>query len=397
MIPEKRAHLHVAVTTHAGMKGKNNEDRYAVSAHRVISEKAHPFSGRPSVLALIADGIGGHRAGEVAADLAVEHISQAISKSDAKDPITSLSEAITSASQAIRGQADADPTRKGMGSTCVCAWVIGTQLFAASVGDSRLYLVRENTIHQLTTDHTWVQEAIEHGVLTPELARKHPNAHIIRRYLGSKETPKPDFRLRLSPSESDEQAEANQGMSLAPGDRLLLCSDGLTDLVEDSEIQGALVSLPREEALSRMVALANERGGHDNITILVMQVPEAAPKTAGTRSLPKKQERPKRPRKRTVLFTLGIGALLTLLVVLVAGLAWYMSRPTPPTPTPTAPATLPALWTALPEAPTPEPSRTLPPTSTRPAAPTAPPATYTAWPTNTPVPPGGMTEGHQEP
>jgi protein phosphatase len=107
-------------------------------------------------------------------------------------------------------------------------------------GDSRLYLIRNGKALRLTTDHTWVQEAVEKGLITPDQARDHPNAHVLRRHLGSQIGVEPDFRLRMDPSQNNGQAVANQGMRLLPGDQLLLCSDGLTDLVEDEEIEAYL-------------------------------------------------------------------------------------------------------------------------------------------------------------
>jgi len=124
-----------------------------------------------------------------------------------------------------------------MGTTCACAWVIGSQLFIASVGDSRVYLLRNGSLIQLTVDHTWVQEAVEKGILGPEDVRNHPNVHVIRRYLGSSKTPQADTRLRLAKEETDTQAHSNQGLCLLPGDLLLLCTDGLTDVVEDADIE----------------------------------------------------------------------------------------------------------------------------------------------------------------
>jgi len=278
MISAERPHLYVTSTTHAGRLGKNNEDRYAVAAYQL--SEGDPI---PSLLAIIADGIGGHRAGEVAAELAVESILRMVSESDGNRPQDILQQALTETSVLIRGQAEADPLRKGMGATCVCAWVIGDRLYATHAGDSRLYLIRHGNIRQLTIDHTWVQEAIENGILTPEQAHRHPNAHIIRRYLGSRAPLEPDFRLRLHPDENDAQSYANQGFHLLPADCLLLCSDGLTDLVSQEEILGILLedsgppsdnqSTTHQLALSQLVDLANARGGHDNITIISLQNP----------------------------------------------------------------------------------------------------------------------------
>lgn len=268
MIPAGEAHLGVATRSHPGMRGKNNEDRYLVTAHQLGADDP-----RRSLLAVVADGIGGHRAGEVAAELAVSTISEVVAASEAEHPAQTLVEAIIKASQAIHQQAKSNPEYTGMGATCVCAWIIDNQLFAASVGDSRMYLIQTGVIRQLTTDHTWIQEALDRKMITPQEAIGHPNMHIIRRYLGSQHTVVPDLRIRLDASESDEQSEANQGWALEPGDRLLLCSDGLSDLVSQNEIHSALRSTNMEAALESLIKLANARGGHDNITIVAIEYP----------------------------------------------------------------------------------------------------------------------------
>ncbi len=272
MIPAERSHLHVSALSHPGMSGKNNEDRYAVSAFRV--SQANPL---PSVFAIISDGIGGHNAGEVAAEIAVDTISQQIAASDATNPVNTLEDAVIQASQAILAQSEDNPELLGMGATCACCWVIDDRLYVAHVGDSRTYLLRGDTITQLSTDHTWIQEAMDAGLLTPEELANHPNTHVIRRYLGSKKRVVPDMRLRLDPDESPSQANQNQGLKLLPGDQILLCSDGLTDLVSDEEIQATLRSGTLEEALKQLIAKANERGGHDNITTIALGVPTSIP------------------------------------------------------------------------------------------------------------------------
>jgi len=371
------------------MKGKNNEDRYAVSTHRF-----GPRKNIPSLLAIVCDGIGGHRAGEVAAEIAVETISQLVSKSDGSQPLETLSQAVKNASDAVLVQAEANTERKGMGATCVCAWVIGSRLFTAYVGDSRMYLVRADQIQQLTTDHTWVQEAIEYGALTPEQARSHPNAHVIRRYLGSKTNPEADFRLRLHPEDTDEQALANQGMLLQPGDFLILCSDGLTDLVDKAEILAALKSQSREAALQNLTNLANERGGHDNITMVVLE----APATLDQKNLPAAQPAVSaQTLRKLALPCLIIALILGLLGAAGAGLFLYFERATP-TVTPTLsitvrPTTLPILQdTQTPAATTRPAPLEATPTPTGMAAQQAntPEATYTPWPTNT-LPPATPT------
>ncbi len=206
MIRTVRAHLNVDAQTHPGMTGKNNEDRYAVASF--ILDKTDKM---PVLFAVLADGIGGHRAGEVAAELAVNHMMQAVAKSDGRHIRRTIEVAVGEASDAIAAHSESNKNLKGMGATCAAAWIVGDKLHTVYVGDSRIYLMRGGRIQQLTVDHTWVQEAIDRGVLTPEKAREHPNVHVIRRYLGSPVPPEPDFRLKLASDEGDQHAEDNQG------------------------------------------------------------------------------------------------------------------------------------------------------------------------------------------
>lgn len=252
------------------MTGKNNEDRYAVSSYHLSKDDP-----RPAVFAVVADGIGGHRAGEVAAELAVNYISQAISESNAKRPLKILENAIHDASQAIAAHSAGKMDEEGMGATCACVWIIENKLYTAHVGDSRIYLLRGKYIRRLTTDHTWVQEAIEKGIITPEQAHDHPNVHVIRRHLGGVQLPQVDFRLRLDDNETDDEAQENQEYTLEPSDIILICSDGLTDLVWDDEILQTIRSKKDvKSAAEALVDMANKRGGHDNITVVLMSMPK---------------------------------------------------------------------------------------------------------------------------
>ncbi len=253
MIPVAQAHLHVSAATHPGRKGKNNEDRYGVSAY-ILSEE-RPV---PALLAIVADGIGGHRAGEIAAEMAVEGISQFVASTTETQPVEMLRLAFEAASQAIYARAVSDPSLQGMGTTCACCWILDQRLYMASVGDSRIYLARGGKIYQLTTDHTWIQEAIDLGAITPDQAVGHPNLHVIRRFLGSRDLPQTDTRLRLEINETTLESQANQGLKLEPGDQVLLCTDGLTDLVQAEEIRHLLESYPRQEALDKLIELANQ-------------------------------------------------------------------------------------------------------------------------------------------
>lgn len=270
MIRTRRTHLSVATFTHAGLSGKKNEDRFAVTSYRGGTGKAVLF-------AIVSDGIGGHRAGEVAAELAVNYIVDEVSNSTGDNPPEIMEAAIHTASEVIASHSASEPKQAGMGATCACIWVEGDRLYAAHVGDSRIYLVRAGHIQRITVDHTWVQEAIEKGIITPEQAREHPNVHVLRRHLGSVELPQVDFRLCLSGHEDDEQARMNQGMRLKPADILLACTDGLTDLVWDDEILRLITTRNSlKSAAEDLVARANERGGHDNITVILIGIPRTA-------------------------------------------------------------------------------------------------------------------------
>lgn len=264
----QRPHLNVAALSHAGMSGKNNEDRYAIASYLGEDEK-------PVVFAIVADGIGGHRAGEVAAELTVNYIIEKVSESNGNKPLEIMESAIHTASQAIAARSASKTEQHGMGSTCACVWIEGDKLYTTYVGDSRIYLIRDGKIQRLTVDHTWVQEAIEKGIILPEQARDHPNVHVIRRHLGSVELPQVDFRLRLSNDDDNVKAQKNQGATLQANDILLICTDGLTDLVWDDEILRVVTTRTSlKSAAEDLVAQANERGGHDNITAILLSVPK---------------------------------------------------------------------------------------------------------------------------
>ena len=380
MIPVDNAHLPVFAATDPGASGKNNEDNYAVSAY-IVSDS----DPTPSIVAVVADGVGGHQAGEVASSIAVEVISQLIAESDAAHPLATLEGAFHRANQAIYSQATINPNNAGMSTTAACVWILGDQLFMASMGDSRIYLKRGDEFIQLSTDHTWVQEAIESGVLTRDQVRSHPNAHLIRRYLGSKQPAIPDFRINLPPDDSNGNAASNQGMNIVAGDCLLLCSDGLTDLVSDDEIQSALGRSPLEEALDNLIKLANSRGGHDNITIIGIQVPDDKLFVAA----------PKKKNRFIVMLVIFSVLMLALLGVWIYRMYFWESESINPTlvpgatvgisvPTTTDPVVSPTLLLPTAEltpgySPTPHPSDA-------PSEDTPIPATYTPWPTSTSSP-----------
>ena len=269
MIPSNQNHLDTSSITDPGSRGRLNEDSYQITSF-TISEN----DDTPVLLTVVADGIGGHKAGEIASKIAVETIINAVADSDMSDPQWILKSALLEANHSITSEAAEDDERIGMGSTVACALIIDTALYIATLGDSRIYLIRDNIIRQLNVDHTWVQEALDVGVINSEEARSHPRRHLIRSYLGSSDPIKPDLRLYLADNENLEQAKANQGLPLLPMDQILLCSDGLSDLVADEEILDILQGGgTHDEQLQKLVDLANLRGGHDNITIVLLQSP----------------------------------------------------------------------------------------------------------------------------
>ncbi|MGH2606297.1 MAG: PP2C family protein-serine/threonine phosphatase [Anaerolineales bacterium] len=305
MTPLEHAHLQIAAVSHPGETGKNNEDRYSVTAELL--------GGRlPSVLAVVADGIGGHLAGEVASQLTVDTIVARLQHATGRFPVRELRSAVIDAARAVSRASQETEERRGMGSTVAAAWVLGDRLFTAFVGDSRIYWMRQGILRQTSVDHTWIQEALEHNVITEEEARDHPNAHVLRRHLGGSQVPDPDLRLRLSATESEARSRANQGLRLRPGDQVLLCTDGLTDLVSESETRGLLAAHPPQEAAQQLVDLARARGGHDNITVVLLTVPPRA-------AVPVR----KRLGRRLAAGAAGVLALLTL-VVFASAVGWWV-------------------------------------------------------------------------
>lgn len=307
MIPTEKPHLAIGALSHPGEARDNNEDSFSVTSYRLEAAKT------PSVLAIVADGIGGHQAGEVASKLAVDMLVEKLGRSSARKPQPQMESGIVAASKAISKASEEDEKRMGMGSTVAIAWIIGDRLHIASVGDSRIYLLRDQELRQISIDHTWIQEALDHGIISPAEADDHPHAHVLRRHLGGDKVPQPDLRLRLAADESDSRSVSNQGLRLKAGEQILLCSDGLTDLVEIAEMQKILLANRPEPAAKALVDLARARGGHDNITVVALRMPE--------------DYTPPKPRRRFLSSLLGsFGAGLLLMLIIAAAmfaLYWF--------------------------------------------------------------------------
>jgi protein phosphatase len=239
--------------TDVGRVRTNNEDAYWLGG------------GEDWYLALVADGMGGHQAGEVASRVAVELIGRMIESANpgGKDGTACqelLVRAITEANREVNRLARSRPSLAGMGTTLSALLVHGREAELAHVGDSRVYRLRNGKLELLTEDHSLVQELINQGSLTPEEARIHPHRNILTRALGTEPVLKVDIRHE----------------EVQPGDLFLLCTDGLTGAVTDAELEEVLTAAPRSRAAAELVQLANSRGGRDNVTVVLLEAGKEA-------------------------------------------------------------------------------------------------------------------------
>lgn len=230
-----------------------------IGLHRSMNQDAMftseiPVGNLPNLF-LVADGMGGHNAGEYASSHAVKTIVDVAEKSRETDVTMILKDAIIQANKALIEKAKEDVSMKGMGTTIVAAVIDKERLFAANVGDSRLYIV-DQEIRQVTRDHSLVQEMVRLGELDKETAREHPDKNIITRAVGAVPEIEIDF-FEAGLKESDE---------------VLLCSDGLTNMIEDEDIRRIMKS-QRDiaEQAEKLVETANANGGKDNITVVVIE------------------------------------------------------------------------------------------------------------------------------
>lgn len=273
--------LNLGHASHEGMSGKHNEDYFGLFAWR-WEERLDQGLNKPSSqpgdvhLGVVADGVGGQIAGEVASRMAVEAIQDYFDRQERIEDVSAhLEKAILSANQAVYEASQQDAAYRGMSTTVAVVALAGDRLYTAHVGDSRIYLLRNSELRQLSVDHTWAQEAIEAGLITREQARSHPNRNVIRRHLGGGPEVEVDHRLVLEPGQTDAAALANQGTALRPGDTLLICSDGLTDMISEGAVSESLYEHFDDLALAAqdLVDRANQAGGRDNITVVIMQAP----------------------------------------------------------------------------------------------------------------------------
>lgn len=206
-------------------------------------------------LYIVADGMGGHKAGEYASRYTTERVVAYALRSQDDEPVKILREAIQKANELLLIESKEDVTKQGMGTTIVCATIIGNKMFVANVGDSRLYVVSDQ-IRQITRDHSLVEEMIRMGEVERSEASKHPDKNIITRAVGAAETVEVDFF----------EVELDQN------DSVLLCSDGLTNMVDDTAIYRIIKEKSTvEEQVETLVHTANQNGGRDNITAIVIR------------------------------------------------------------------------------------------------------------------------------
>jgi serine/threonine protein phosphatase PrpC len=245
--------IEAASLTDVGRQRSNNEDSFLY--WEPDSDADFRLKGR---LAIVADGMGGYEGGQEASRLAVETVRSVYDNAFGGSPQETLVGAMEAAHQNIQRFAQEHPQFYGMGTTCTALSIVGNQLIFAHVGDSRLYLIRGESISRLTRDHSYVGRLVETGIVRSEDAESHPQRHILTAALGSGRDVTPHIPEHPTP--------------LDEGDILLLCTDGLWGVVSDSDLARVVQNNPPAEACQKLVAMALDRGGPDNITLLVLRV-----------------------------------------------------------------------------------------------------------------------------
>lgn len=228
--------------THTGLVREQNEDTI-----RVV-DGVHG-------LYILADGMGGHLAGEVASSMTADALEQMLNN-DCEPSTERLREAIIQANATVYEKQLNDPEMKGMGTTLTVLWESDVFIYVGHVGDSRAYLYRDGMLRQMTEDHSLVGELVRAGAITEKKARTHPQRNVITQAVGTDEKVQPDvFRILKS-----------------KGDKWLLCSDGLTDMVEDQQILETIEQYDAAQAAQQLLQLALEGGGKDNVSVMLLEV-----------------------------------------------------------------------------------------------------------------------------
>ncbi len=232
--------------TDIGNSRNTNQDYFYVSAE--------PVGNLPNLF-IVADGMGGHKAGDVASREAVKIITEYIETSDKKDPVLLMENAIDKANEGLIKEAENNPELKGMGTTIVMATMWDDILYIANIGDSRLYVIGQE-IRQITRDHSFVEAMVSMGKLDRKSAKNHARKNVLTRALGVEKGTVADF--------FEIKNEA--------GNRILMCSDGLTNMVDDQEIKSIVMGQEHiDEAVNKLIEKANKNGGADNITSILIE------------------------------------------------------------------------------------------------------------------------------
>ena len=239
--------MRVYSATDVGQKRKMNQDYVFVSEN--------PVGNLPNLF-VVADGMGGHNAGDYASSHAVHTLVEEIQKDADFNPIKVIRHAIETANTEILTQAQQRDELRGMGTTMVVATIVGHYAYVANVGDSRLYVI-QGQIHQITKDHSLVQEMVRIGEIKPEEARNHPDKNIITRALGAERTVDIDFF----------------DLKMEPDSVILMCSDGLSNMVEDSKLEEIILDHTKElsQKGEQLLREANQNGGKDNIAVILVE------------------------------------------------------------------------------------------------------------------------------
>ncbi|MBS6196603.1 MAG: Stp1/IreP family PP2C-type Ser/Thr phosphatase [Clostridiales bacterium] len=233
--------------TDVGQKRIENQD-YIYASEQPIGNLQNLF--------VVADGMGGHNAGDFASRCAVTVLVESVKKDMSFNPIKIIRHAIEAANEQVYEQARENPSMAGMGTTMVVVTIVGHYAYVANVGDSRMYLVDQQEIVQITKDHSWIAEMVRRGELSKEEAKNHPDKNIITRAVGGGPSVNIDFF----------------DVELEEGNQILLCSDGLSNMVEEEMMHTILSSeLDIEQSARHLVRLANENGGSDNISVIVIE------------------------------------------------------------------------------------------------------------------------------
>ena len=275
-VPRLLATIKFGAKTDLGRVRDNNEDKFDFFEPEDLSVLATKGS-----FYAVADGMGGHSAGQIACELALKTVLQAYYANPSSDTEASLRHAVAEANALIFETAQTIPDRQGMGTTLTAVVVREDRLTVAQVGDSRAYLVRGRAITQITDDHSWVAEQVRLGTMTLAEAQVSPFRNIITRSIGTAATVEADVMTH----------------ELAVGDSLVLCSDGLSGHVEAEEIQAVVQEHSPSVAATYLIDFANERGGRDNITAVILSVRALTPLEGGADGAGEAASQPAAPKE----------------------------------------------------------------------------------------------------